>query len=1067
MKCRGLGRRYHVCLLAAMAVSIASISAHADDIDVYSSSAVSGEKPNILFVLDYSGSMAWDTSGVAWSRGNGPSRISVLKEAMSRVLDNNVNTINAGLGSTYSTGTTGIRWPISDLSAKANTVDPDIPERFTVKDIIKQRVNERDTEASTSTVDALVEAAQYFRGDPVTHNDSSPAVASRHEPATWSTRRNRYTGGERNASLSSTYSPSDAYSTNTRKTYLCNDYTGSGGTNYCADKRVSNCKTVSADDPKTEGYERLNNLWGEYKRCEYKRYAWWQTPRFNSPITNTCGGQTNAIVLITDGEPTSINNGASLRSLIPGGDLSSCRNLSGVFASSRYTSNQGNCAIEVVTELATKDVYLKGSRVKTYTVGFNISGAGQNFLNLVSAASNTKPYSAKDPVELAEALSDIVLDIQKGSENFAELAVEVDRASFSHNDRVFYNLFSPSRARSWQGNFKGYFVEPNKLVGINGVDATTDNVFSTDVQSFWSTTIDGNIVEAGGASKKLETGRRKIYTYVEDKLSEGEVELAGSRKTRLRNSNTTITNAMLGLEDSSDGNAVRKSVLDWIQNAPMGDPLHTKSVGVNYGNKQVRYVMTNQGLLHAFDVTSPTEKAVDDDAVNTAGGDELFAFMPKRLLENLRDIRLNSEDEGHIYGLDGAMTRWHDDADGNGQVNNDEEVTLYFGMRRGGNAYYAMDVSDYEKPKLKWVIDSSTSGMERLAQTWSRMSMITVQKGEEKADNSHKKRVLVFGGGYDAQAQDDVDKAVESYGNAIYMVGEDGKLVWHVDADDNEHMKYSIASDLTVIDTDRDQIADRLYVGDLGGQVWRVDFPDIAGTTTLTRLANLKDTSHQPFFYPPSVSLNGRPGNRFLSVTLGSGNRTSPLATESRNNFYMIRDTDVSPGAPAQNPYPTVTPASLHDATDNAVQSGNPDNVEAAEADLKAKRGWRVKLDAGEKSLSSILTYEGRVMATTFTPAVTDNDELCGEGPKGLFYVMDVNDASVIDPVLGDPASSGTTDPAGVSKLQRTTTVNTRGIPGGPVAVLTKSADEGQIFVDREVVDTFERALTQVFWHAK
>ena len=37
----------------------------------------------------------------------------------------------------------------------------------------------------------------------------------------------------------------------------------------------------------------------------------------------------------------------------------------------------------------------------------------------------------------------------------------------------------------------------------------------------------------------------------------------------------------------------------------MGDPLHSKSVSVNYGDRQVVYTMTNQGFLHAIDATKP------------------------------------------------------------------------------------------------------------------------------------------------------------------------------------------------------------------------------------------------------------------------------------------------------------------------------------------------------------------------------------------------------------------------------------------------------------------------------
>ena len=43
------------------------------------------------------------------------------------------------------------------------------------------------------------------------------------------------------------------------------------------------------------------------------------------------------------------------------------------------------------------------------------------------------------------------------------------------------------------------------------------------------------------------------------------------------------------------------------------------------------------------------------------------------------------------------------------------------------------------------------------------------------------------------------------------------------------HAEYSIAfaTDLTVIDSDADGLADRIYAADLGGRVWRIDFDDV------------------------------------------------------------------------------------------------------------------------------------------------------------------------------------------------------------------------------------------------
>lgn len=97
------------------------------------------------------------------------------------------------------------------------------------------------------------------------------------------------------------------------------------------------------------------------------------------------------------------------------------------------------------------------------------------------------------------------------------------------------------------------------------------------------------------------------------------------------------------------------------------------------------------------------------------------------MLGNLKLFRENSRDTPHPYGLDGSITFHHvdnrdesdADEDGDGIVNNYEMAVLYFGMRRGGRDYYAMDVSTRSKPKLSWQIKGGTGDFAELGQTWS------------------------------------------------------------------------------------------------------------------------------------------------------------------------------------------------------------------------------------------------------------------------------------------------------------------------------------------------------------
>lgn len=1043
-------RSLKTCAATIAAMLCVFTGASADDIDVYRAKIAAQNKPNILFVLDYSGSMTWDIYGDNASFSGYPARSDILKDAMNELLDRNFDRINAGIGSLFSTSSSGIRWPISELNADANTVDPAIPVgQFTVRDIISKQVNERQANGYTATVDALVEAAQYFRGESVTHNDESANYADRNKPHSWDTASNSYKGGNANAAIATAYSPSNAYDKG-RGTFYCNDYSGSGGPNYCENKIISNCEVKAEGGEKTEGFQRLTNLWGGYQRCEYARTSDWMKARYNSPITQTC--QSNTIVLISDGQPTKINDGASLQSIV-GTNLSGCEDLSNsVFDQPAGTSVEGNCGIEVLESLSSGNLNpdIANSEVKTYTVGFNIDGPGQKYLQRLAAAGDGEYFQANQPQELTDALNNILDEVLGGSENFAELSIDVDTANFSHDNRVYFGLFSPNIRRAWNGNLKGYFIEPSGLTDIHGDSATTVTEnglqFSDTSQSFWSSSRDGNEVTTGGASESLISGNRKLYTFTGTSISSNGEALRGVDANLLDKSNTSITTELMGLPA---GSSARESALDWIQTAPMGDPLHSKSVTVNYGSKQVVFISTNQGLLHAFDTTEPSTPTGDN-----SGGEELFAFMPKRLLSNLPDLEANTNESGHIYGLDGAITRWHNDTDKDGVVDSGETVLLIVGMRRGGSAYYALDVSNPDFPRLQWVLDENNPDFPALAQSWSRMSLINVNY------QGNSRKLLAFAAGYDAAVQDDATGPVASSGNAIYMVDEKGDLAWKANEDNHSDMKYSIASDLTVIDSDGDSIADRLYVGDVGGQLWRVDFEDVKNTPSVTLMADLDDGGHQPFFYPPSVSLNQTPAGNHLSIAIGSGNRTNPLLNDSLNNIYVIKDTQIKKGPP-DSTFSTIQSTDLYDATNNNVDSDDSETAADAKAALKAAPGWKVALRQGEKALSGLVTFEDKLLATTFEADLNNLNDFCGFETNGRFYAMDISDAKPVD--LGNVLS----DPDDSNNPLRSSTLQSTGIPSSPVVMFPKNSATVQIYVDKELVNSFDQTINSVYWHAR
>ncbi len=1022
-------------------------SAMADDTEIYAANIAADTKPNLLFVLDYSTSMGETLAGGT------DDKLDILKAAVRQVLESNVGRVNAGVGSLYHTRASGIQWPITDLEADANTIDPAIPVgTMTIKDIASGQLETHGHSGGTATVDALAIAANYFRGGPVLHYNEDPLHTAAHMPKSYDAGSGYYTNGSGSAANFNSYLPKDAYQPTggTGGYGYCDDYTIGGinpdKPNYCADKVTYDC----SDHGAYSGSNADGGTWNVDARrsCKYEREDSWTMPSYKSPIASEC--QVNAIILVSDGEPTNRGNNGLLESII-GHDESGCEDLGHIWGDSGHVgATSGRCGPELLRELANNPQVpaYEGSTINTYTVGFAIDGPGKTYLQTLATAGNGQFFEATSPESLTDSLDAIISSLLVSSQSFAPAAVDVDRSNFSHEDRLYYSMFKPTGKTSWGGNLKGYFMGGSELMDINNNPATEIDdgvrVMRDEAQSFWSRSPDGDDVLAGGASALLESGGRKLLTYVgPSTIPTSGVALAAGNYHNLESSNSLVTDAMLG------GTGNRTALLDWIQTAPMGDALHSQPVQVSYDGQRVMYIMTNQGFLHAIDATTPTEPNGD-----SGGGNELFAFMPQELLKNIPKHYENESTTNRTYGLDGALMRWHDDANNDGIVNGADKMLLIFGMRRGGNHYYALDVTSPTSPKLMWRIDGGSAEFSELGETWSRPSLIRVLKGGVETE------VLAFGGGYDAQQLDGIaDRKPGTRGNAIFMADRQGRLVMSVNTSDSHLMQYAIPSDLSVIDSDNDGLSDRIYVGDLGGQLWRIDFDDIQDGATANVIANLHDRQQRMFFYPPSVALNSSVYGDFLSISIGSGNRTNPLRENSNDKFYMVRDNYVDEPLPAS--HNAITLSDLYNASANSIGSSDKPIAEDAREKLKAKAGWYIELGPNEKSLSQVVTFEGKLLATTFDLDAADLNDPCSSVGTNYYYMMDVATAQPVPP---SNLSAGDVEFTAADRKQL---VNGDGILSQPKIIFPPDGADPAVLVDNELVTTFDQKISRIFWHSR
>ncbi len=887
-----------------------------------------------------------DVSGSMGFRG----RLDQMKSAISNMIDNLESDLNIGF--TYFGGPngSGIKWPISAVNGDAHQLDPDIPAGTTNGQVIKYMANALTAGGMTPTTDALLEAARYFRGE-------RPFAGNKDVFGHWD---------------NSAHPP---------------QYTG--------------------------GINRDRSAWAHYwKRADGRRAAnpitltGGRIKKYKSPI-NEC--QANAIILLSDGAPTKNTTIRSVRQMISnatGVHNYRCESTSGL---PRY----GACSPDLARFLFQNDqkTGVPGSNVRTYTIGFHLdrNSSATRFLRKVAKYGGGTAYSANNASSLLAAIEEIISDVSEASRTFTGVSTSIQRSTLKTVNKAFLPMFQPTQRATWEGNVKGYFLNRGILVDLTGEVAinTSDagTAFKDGAISFWSNAADGSDLLLGGLRNRLDPDSRNIYV-ITDPDESSNVDLADGNhgldtgNDAFSGRNWRNARNLLGLPNNADFRYVVETI-DWMRSARMGDPLHTSPVMIDYGGQigQILFVATNQGYLHAFDVNHPNRTN------DTTGGEELFAFMPYEHLSKQGAARKNDISDNHIYGNDGELRFWVRDLDGNGLIDGSDKVYLFFGMRRGGRAYYGMDVTDPTRPKVMWRIKAGDSGFEKLGQSWSTPAIIKVRD-----ENETERTVLVFGGGYDT-AHDLRDQARsasgDSSGMGLYIVDPlTGDLLNSVGGTSDftlqiEEMKYAVPSEIRVVDTNANGYADRIYFADMGGNLWRIDIgenSDITDADTLSayKLAELSGddpADNRRFYYPPAVSWVRHNKQKKLAIAIGSGYRAHPLNDTIGDRMYVIFDAHADTGAPDSTP-DTLTTSDLVDVTDNLIQEGDSESTRSAALDaLNAGSGWYIRFGKGEKSLSSPLIFRNKLLFTTFSQG---DSVLCGlRGTLNRYYAIDL--------VLGTP----------------------------------------------------------------
>lgn len=537
----------------------------------------------------------------------------------------------------------------------------------------------------------------------------------------------------------------------------------------------------------------------------------------------------------------------------------------------------------------------------------------------------------------------------------------------------------------------------------------------------------GNSITISGASDSLFNGVKEIATSgptstqftftVTPQPTSPATTITGITATGGANvDRTELIRWVRGENRRSDDNPVNTNTR--VRGYIHGDVLHSRPAVVNYnrtGQTADRdigiFYGSNDGVIHAV-------KGGQDDA----DGNELWGFIPEefmgRFVRQYNADPIISTANRRTYFADGPIsvdtvynkigTPAVERLEGTGA-----RAQIFVGMRRGGRFYYSLDVTDPATPILKWKISNDTPGFNELGQSWSEMKVVTIKTkyGAVDPDVPEKRRVLVFGAGYDPGALDSVTAGAATMGRGVYIVDAvSGALIWHAGPfapkilpsgatfKEVSGMTAAIPADIAVIDSDfdLDPIADRAYAADAGGNIWRINIsdPDPANWTVghVASLAGSADVDKRRFLFAPDIVPFDATTD---SILIGSGDREQPFDATIANRFYMIKDAHALNAQPGS----TATEANLCDLTSSSVL------VDADRTCLATSKGWMIRLlgvdpstgvaRGGEKGVTGATTLGGVVIFATNTPrAVNQVGSCAGNLGTALIYAISFKDAT-------------------------------------------------------------------------
>lgn len=370
------------------------------------------------------------------------------------------------------------------------------------------------------------------------------------------------------------------------------------------------------------------------------------------------------------------------------------------------------------------------------------------------------------------------------------------------------------------------------------------------------------------------------------------------------------------------------------------------TITINEARSTVIFVGSRSGMLHAFDAGKfnwgdnpdtplPVKEYRGYFAKNNYGtGNELWSFIPTNLLARFKNNFLNLEDQAYVDASPAIAdvytgTAW--------------KSILLSAQGNGGDTVFCLDVTDPLHPTFMWEFSDPD-----LYRSISSPSVAAIGRVRGEDGLSVWAAFFVSGKTYD-----------NTLDPSIYMVDiATGILTQRIflNAAGDAGKGGTPSGQPALVDSDDNGFIDRAYIGTDKGYLYKINIPDIKGTTTPQTITHcvLNDPTNAKYFKPiygtpalinkttPHVGTDGKlEYNYDIRIFFGTGD--SPYLDENIDNatteYYFLAYTD-------------------NDNKGTCITIEEP--------------SWSLKLDAGERVWASAFASAGQIYFGTSTSETED-----------------------------------------------------------------------------------------------